>query len=85
MAGIGNTLTTYINNDPVPVVTTRNTGESDNDFIDRHCRALLARLQGTSGVTKLQNTETGVELGRQPGWTDEQFVAAFDAELKAAV
>lgn len=80
---IGNTLTTYLDNDPNPVVTTRMSGESDDDFIDRHCRALLARIQ-SQGTTVLKNTETGISLARSSGQSDEAFVAAFDALLKVA-
>lgn len=83
MGGIGDTLTTWIGNDPNPVVTTRNSGESDDDFIDRHCRALLARLTGTE--TTLKNDELDVSLARAPGQSDVAFVAAFNAALKAAL
>lgn len=84
MGQLGNTLTTYIGSDPVPVVTTRTAGESDTDFIRRHGRAVLARLQGT-GAAKLSNTETGVELAPMEGQTLAEFVSDFvDLLLQAA-
>lgn len=85
---LGDTLTTYIGNDPNPVVTTRVTQppppESDNSFIDHHGRNLYARIHGTSGVTVLTNDDLAVSLERESGQGDEVFVAAFCALLKAA-
>lgn len=79
---IGNTLTTYLGSDPTPVVTTRWVGESDDDFIDRHCRAVLAHLTG--GVNVLKNTELDVSLARAPGWSDVVFAAQYNTALKNA-
>jgi hypothetical protein len=77
---LGNTITTWIGNDPTPVITTRNSGESDNDFIDRHCRAILARVHGSD---TLKTDEVSVSLQRAPGQSDEAFVTAYDVALKA--
>lgn len=86
---LGNTLSTYVNNDPTPTVTHRITTppppETDDDFIDRHGRAVLARLHGTSGVAYLKNSELDVGLNRTLGQSDEDFVTAFVAALKAAL
>lgn len=82
MAGLGNTITTKIPGYP-PVTTTRNAGESDDDFIDRHCRAVLAAVHA-SGATALSCEQLPVELERIEGESEESFVAAYCAELKAA-
>lgn len=76
MAQLGNTLTTYIGTDPTPVVTNRESGESNQDFARRHGRAILARLQ-SQGVGALSNVETGAKLGPLQGQTLEEFVADF--------
>lgn len=83
MPGLGNTLTTYIGNNPTPVVTTRTIGESDQDFIRRHGRAVLAVLQGT-GATMLKCTELGVSLERDPGQSDAGYTAEYVTLLEAA-
>lgn len=82
MPSLGNTLTTYIGNNPTPVVTTRNAGESDQDFIRRHGRAVLAVLQG-SGANMLICAELGLELEREPDQSDEAFAAAYVELLEA--
>ena len=83
---IGNTLTTTIQKQGQPdhdVVTTRNTGESDADFIDRHCRAVLAYMQAHGGADKLVEFALGVVQDRERGMTDAQMVTAYDAQLQA--
>lgn len=85
---LGNTLSTYFGTDPTPTVTNRITTppppESDNDFIDRHGRAVLARLHGTTGINVLKNEELSVSLARSTGQSDELFVTALVGLLKAA-
>lgn len=82
MPSLGNTLTTQIPGYPA-VTTTRNTGESDHDFIDRHCRAVLAAIDG-HGIQKLTCVELGVELARESGWSDTEYSAHYRDALEAA-
>lgn len=82
MPGLGDTLTTWVGSDPTPVVTHRNAGETDDQLIDRHCRAVLERLNG--GVGLLKSAEFGFSLEPQEGWTSVQLVQAYNAMLKAA-
>lgn len=84
---LGNTLTTFIGNDPTPTVTHRDTSppppdESDNDFIDRHCDELLRRIQGETPT--LTNALLVAPLEPQSGWTAEDLIASFKEALQEA-
>lgn len=86
---LGNTLTSKITGYP-SVTDTRITmpppPESDDDFIDRHCRHVYNVVHGiTPAVTDLTCVELPVEATRGFGQSDEAFVAAYCAALQAAV
>lgn len=84
---LGNTLTTTVKvtgEADHDIVTTRNSGESDDDFIDRHCRAILAYLKEHQIATNLIVEALGIKTAREEEETDESFVQRHDAEIKEA-
>lgn len=83
---IGNKLSTVISYGGVPqttIETGRNTGESDSDFIDRHCRAILEWVRAHP-ADKLETLAPSVVTIRSSSQSDEAFVAQHDAGLQMA-
>lgn len=92
LVALGNTLKTAVlkSGGTVLMITTRSSGESDDDFIDRHARAVWAALQASS-LSSPADSLTLEEPAFDPllslvrgGRDDSQFASAWAAAIKAA-
>lgn len=88
--GLGNTLTTSVTKPgqaPFDVVTNRiltpPPPETDTDFIDRHCLALLNALEG-GPVSVLTGEALGLQLEMQEGWAINDMLREWKAQLETA-
>lgn len=86
-----NTLTTkfYVNGEPYTYTTTRNTGESDADFVHRHGRGLLGAMNAIQGATSamhLLEEDLNIDTLRDPSnLSNADFVTLHVADLLEAV
>lgn len=67
-----------------PVTTRQNPGESEADWKARHMVALYEATNG-QGADHFQEEALGLDLERDSGWSDTDFLREWDALLTVAL